>query len=885
MRLLSVLACLALLSGSLCAQGDVWIVDSAGAPGADFAQIADAVDAAADGDTILVRPHLGSFYDGFTVDDKSLVIASSVPGLRFATGQLAGGPTYTGVSVRHLDAGRSVVLRGGNFRVPSPGNPGLLVKNCTGEVWVEDCESCGNDRAALRVLDSDAVTVQRCVLNGCSTVGDDQSSLDEDHGLHAINSNVYMHDTIANGQRGDSAAQGFEFAVNGGDGARVEGGFLYVSGSTVHGGDGGPHFESATLCSLGGAGGNGLTVLEGAEVRHLDTWFEGGDGGFSYCHGLATAGGEEIEVLDGAAAALAGTARHMELTTPVSEGAPLSVTLRGEAGEHAFAVFSTGHQPLHLDVLSGPLLPAQPIVFLFLGIADEDGLVQIDTLAGELGAGTDVATLFLQSLFVHPAGSGPDFLGAGTTLTFVDRCKVLSTAADCNENGVADTCDIADGTSADCDSNGLPDECQSQADCNGNGVPDFCDIAAGTSLDADGDAVPDECEATLFVPDAYATLQAAVDAAVAGDQIVLRDGVYGGPGFLNVSLAGKNIIVRGENGAATCVLDALGTSGPIVRVDSGEGASTRLEGLTFRGLNTTDLQGALFIGHGAPVVTDCVFEDNRSWGGGGVYIFPALPWIGTVAKPVFRRCRFESNVATARGGALFADGGSTGSTLTLEDCTFVNNTAANTGGAMVADNIELTVERCVFSGNSVALSTGGGGALETDGAGLALLRNSLFHDNSSGWGGAIQLDGDGARVELCTISGNTAEQNGGAIALMTATAPVEVVSCILWNNASTVFPGDELFVNSGTLIELDYVDLQGGLSGVDGLGITTLGAGVLDVDPLFVNPAGGDYHLAAGSPCVDAGDPTFVAGAGETDLDGDARVLGAAVDLGSDERP
>ena len=67
------------------------------------------------------------------------------------------------------------------------------------------------------------------------------------------------------------------------------------------------------------------------------------------------------------------------------------------------------------------------------------------------------------------------------------------TSSDCNGNGVPDECDIADGTSNDCDSNGTPDECQSN-DCNGNGVPDNCDIADGTSEDCDSDGTPDECE-------------------------------------------------------------------------------------------------------------------------------------------------------------------------------------------------------------------------------------------------------------------------------------------------------------------------------------------------------------------------------------------------------
>ncbi len=49
------------------------------------------------------------------------------------------------------------------------------------------------------------------------------------------------------------------------------------------------------------------------------------------------------------------------------------------------------------------------------------------------------------------------------------------------------------GGSSDNNENGIPDECEAQ-DCNDNGVADSEDIAAGTSFDCNGNAVPDECD-------------------------------------------------------------------------------------------------------------------------------------------------------------------------------------------------------------------------------------------------------------------------------------------------------------------------------------------------------------------------------------------------------
>ena len=59
---------------------------------------------------------------------------------------------------------------------------------------------------------------------------------------------------------------------------------------------------------------------------------------------------------------------------------------------------------------------------------------------------------------------------------------VVQVGVDCNNNGVPDATDTANGTSQDCNGNGIPDSCDFTSgfakDCNGNGVPDSCDLLA-----------------------------------------------------------------------------------------------------------------------------------------------------------------------------------------------------------------------------------------------------------------------------------------------------------------------------------------------------------------------------------------------------------------------
>ncbi|MEE9438800.1 MAG: T9SS type A sorting domain-containing protein [Saprospiraceae bacterium] len=61
-----------------------------------------------------------------------------------------------------------------------------------------------------------------------------------------------------------------------------------------------------------------------------------------------------------------------------------------------------------------------------------------------------------------------------------------------------------------------------------------------------------------------------------------------------------------------------------------------------------------------------------------------------------------------------------------------------------------------------------------------------------------------------------------------------------------------------------------------------------DANSIFSNPefkdiSVADHHLTSSSPGLDAGNPAFMADIGETDIDGDNRVINSRVDIGADE--
>src|SRR5512140_2319174 len=85
-----------------------------------------------------------------------------------------------------------------------------------------------------------------------------------------------------------------------------------------------------------------------------------------------------------------------------------------------------------------------------------------------------------------------------------------------------------------------------------------------------------------LVPSQYPTIQAAINAAVNGDQVVVADGVYTGTGNKNLDFYGKAITVRSASAnPALCIIDCQ-SSGRGFYFHTQEAPVARVEGFTIR---------------------------------------------------------------------------------------------------------------------------------------------------------------------------------------------------------------------------------------------------------------------------------------------------------------
>ncbi len=317
-----------------------------------------------------------------------------------------------------------------------------------------------------------------------------------------------------------------------------------------------------------------------------------------------------------------------------------------------------------------------------------------------------------------------------------------------------------------------------------------------------------------------------------GDIIVVNPGIYTGADNRDLDFLGKAITLMSTNPndpdiVATTIIDCEGLGSGFFFHNS-EDANSIVDGFHITN-GKGDSGGGMQIENSSPTVRNCIFSGNiGNYVGGGIYC--------NQSSPTVKNCIFSENSCTLADGGGMAN--FFGASPNVSNCIFINNLARSGGGMCNRkSSTNSNVTNCAFIGNSATQF--GGGILNSEGA------------NSN--------------VTNCTIVANSAGSGGGVYNYYYGTSTI--VNCIIWDNNPDEIP------SYAPNFTVSYCDVKGGYQG---------GTNIINLDPLFVDPNSGDYHLLPDSPCIDMGDPCGVY-TGQTDIDGEPRVFGNYVDMGSDE--
>jgi hypothetical protein len=231
----------------------------------------------------------------------------------------------------------------------------------------------------------------------------------------------------------------------------------------------------------------------------------------------------------------------------------------------------------------------------------------------------------------------------------------------------------------------------------------------------------------LEVPGQYTTIQSAIAAAVAGDEVIVSPGIYNEA----IDFLGKDIVVRSAAGPGKTIIDGTGVGTSVVACVSGETAAAVLEGFTVRKGWTGSplpqnpqifLGGGLVVLSSSPTILNCRFVDNRSSYGGGAYLY------------------FSESL--------------------VKDCVFHMNQVSSDGGGAQTFEGEVSFENCTFTYNKAPNSHGGAVHLVK---GSPTMIDCLIANNTSNLGGGLTFYADGgvATISGCEIVGNIADVAGG----------------------------------------------------------------------------------------------------------------------------
>lgn len=390
-------------SGSVLGRTELFVVDDTPSSCRFSADISTAVNAASDGDVILVK---SGTYASFVIDGKELnVIGEGLPTASF--------------EVRNLPAGRSVVVRGFLGTYPKPRFTGN-----SGPVWVEDCTWVSNT-ASANALGS-TVGLFRCRALDVPYSGS--------AGFGVVDSTLFAYHSVLEGSEGAFAyfdsgfcrqSGGFECSWQesspGGAGVVLgAGGSAFLFGCSLTGGRGGsgssvdcdpfPILCGAPDSLPGSCGGNALSLATSTSATVLQTQLTGG---LPDCDGTAVSG-------SGTLTTIPGQTGEFSVGSPVQAGAPLHYRFSGPPGRNVYVTYSSTYAPVFDAEFHGMSVVPLGSPTVLAGMLPASGELEMDVSFGNLlEPGSQARVIYMQAKLYDPL-SGWGVLGTPSVLVVVD---------------------------------------------------------------------------------------------------------------------------------------------------------------------------------------------------------------------------------------------------------------------------------------------------------------------------------------------------------------------------------------------------------------------------------------------------------------------------------